>query len=194
MYHRLPASLCLIVCATSHSVHAQAQPPADTVARDSLRRDSLQRDSARTKLPAVRVRGTRPLTDEQRLLERAQSLGGRIIPAKSIRGAAPTSRTLGDLMRRTAGAMVQVVTGYGSTTCLLVQRTADMQQRQTCALLVVDEVMSMGDAYVSPTDVEIIVVIPASAAVVRFGERGRYGAVAVYTRVGREMSPGPEDF
>jgi hypothetical protein len=123
-------------------------------------------------------------TEGDRRLERAQSLGGRMVSPESIREAAPTSRTLGDLMRRTAGHLVQVVSGYGGATCLLVQRTANLRQQQTCALLVVDDVVSAGDAYIAPTDIELVVVIPASAASVRFGERARFGAVAVYTRAG----------
>jgi hypothetical protein len=189
------ACMCSVLLTVAVSARAVAQ--ADTVRRgDSTRRggqppagDTARRDSAQARLPTVKVRAARPLTGEQRRLDRAKALGGRIIAAKSISAAAPTSRTLGDLMRRTAGAMVQVVAGYGASTCLLVQRNANLQQRQSCALLVVDEVVSMGDAYVAPTDVDLIVVVPASAAMVRFGERGRYGAVAVYTRAGRDDPP-----
>lgn len=152
---------------------------------DSARTDSARRDSVRrTTLPTMTVKERRGLSERDRRLERARSLGGRMISPKAIAAAAPTSRTLGDLVRRTAGAMVQVVAGYGASSCLLVQRMANLQQQQTCALLVVDEVVSNGDAFVAPTDVELIVVIPASAATVRFGERGRYGAVAIYTRAG----------
>lgn len=148
-------------------------------------KDTVRADSVRgTTLPTVTVKGRRVLSEADRRMERARSLGGRVISAKAIADAAPTSRTLGDLMRRTAGAMVQVVMGYGSTTCLLVQRTANLQQLQSCALMVIDEVVSNGDAFVAPTDVELVVVVPASAATVRFGERGRYGAVAIYTRNG----------
>ncbi len=141
-------------------------------------------------LPSVSVVASKVArTSSDRRLERAKTLGGRIISPSSIRAAAPTARTLGDLMRRVAGASVQVVSGYGASTCLLVQRNANLQQRQTCALLVVDDVASGGDAFVAPTDVEFIVVVPASAATVRFGERGRNGAVVVYTRVGVRESP-----
>lgn len=148
-------------------------------AQDTTR---TKQDTAR--LPALSVREARIRTERERRLERAKVLGGRIIPSKAIRAAAPTSRTLGDLMRRTAGASVQVVSGYGSSTCLLVQRHANLRQQQICALLVVDDVPSAGDAFLAPTDIDLIVVVPPTAATARFGEAGRYGAVVVYTRMG----------
>lgn len=165
------AGVVVVWLATSSALRAQT----DTTRQDTVRR---------TDLPAMKVRGRVPLTAEQRRLERAKGLGGRIVSAKSIRDAAPTARTLGDLMRRVAGNLVQVVGGYGASNCLLVQRHANLQQQQVCALLVVDDVVSMGDAFVAPTDVELIVVVPATAAMVRFGERARHGAVVVYTRSG----------
>lgn len=183
-------ALVVAVTAVCLFVARRAHAQTDTVRRDSTRRDTTARDRAKgdtARLPAMSVRENAPRPD--RRMERARMLGGRIIGSKAIAAAAPTSRTLGDLMRRTAGAMVQVVSGYGGSTCLLVQRNVNLQQQQTCALLVVDDVVSMGDAYIAPTDVELIVVIPASAAVVRFGERGRFGAVAVYTKAGRDVPP-----
>jgi hypothetical protein len=155
-------------------VGAQSAPP------DSQR--SPPPDSARP-LPAVKVEAKRAPLD--RRMEQARSLGGVLISEDKIRKAAPTSRNLGDLMRRTAGARVTVVSGYGGATCLLILRTANLQQQQTCAMLVVDEVMSGGDAFIAPTDVELVVIVPPSAATVRYGERARYGAVVVYTRAGR---------
>lgn len=159
------------------------QPEAQ---RDSVR-DSVRdgvRDSARA-LPAMTVEARRDARRLDRRVELAKSLGGIMVAPAAIAKAAPTSRTLGDLLRRTASAHVTVVSGYGGASCLLVQRMANLQQEQRCALLVVDEVASAGDAFMAPTDVEFLVIVPASAATVRFGERGRYGAVVVYTRAGR---------
>jgi hypothetical protein len=176
-----------VVMSSRAPAQSPPTPPHHLQPPDSTRRDSLSRDT--TRLPGMTVRATKRRTERDRRLERARMLGGQIISSKSIAAAAPTSRTLGDLMRRTAGSMVQVVPGYASSTCLLVQRNANLQQRQTCALLIVDDVVSMGDAFIAPTDVELIVVVPASAAVVRFGERARFGAVAVYTKAGQEDPP-----
>jgi hypothetical protein len=178
-----------LLCPVSH---AASQPP-DSARRDSVRRDSAvtrRQDTTRaTPLPSVEVRARRRMSEYDRRLERARSLGGRVVSRESIAKAAPTSRNLGDLMRRTAAAMVQVVSGYGSSNCLLVQRNVNLQQRQSCALFIVDDVVSMGDPFIAPGDVDLIVVIPASAAMVHFGERARYGAVAIYTKAGSEDPP-----
>ncbi len=178
----------ITVLRIGYSPNASAMIAAETFETLEVQ---LRLTSRPLSLPLVNVVASKVArTATDRRMERAKSLGGRIISPAAIRAAAPTSRTLGDLMRRAAGASVQVVSGYGATTCLLVQRNANLQQRQICALLVVDDVASGGDAYVSPTDVEFVVVVPPSAATVRFGERGRNGAVVVYTRVGvREPPP-----
>jgi hypothetical protein len=111
----------------------------------------------------------------------ARTFGGRIIGQAEIAKAVSSARTLADLLRRAGGSAVDVVPTSGFQNCFAVSRAARGGRQVECATLLIDDVPVAPDAYVSPRDIAFVVVLSVPAAMARLGQRGRTGAILVYT-------------
>jgi Carboxypeptidase regulatory-like domain len=155
-------------------------------------------------LPGLEVSATRYQRDLRRLGVSPDQLGARVITRAAI-DQRQSARDVGDILAWESIPGVRVVRGENLTTmngvrpggvspqrtlslCVTVPRATRFDGYKECAVLVLDGRVTTEESIslIDPAEIEMIVVLTPVEATQLFGTGATGGAVAIYTRRGRE--------
>jgi hypothetical protein len=151
-----PSSSDLVRADPRETLELEFLIPADRVALDTV--NVRARDSQNT----IRFRD-------------AVSRGWRVYEPAEIQMHRDRARDFGDLIRSVNAT--GIIPPRSFSDCVRLART------NRCATIVLDDVVTGPTTYVNPNDVYFFAVLSPSEATVMYGDRGRNGAIAIYTRM-----------